>query len=151
MGRGKPEYVMVTKERRKSGCIVGFFHLIGGMLTLGVWPIMVWVSHRLGPKRKTGVTRVYRASEPPQVAYPYAQPPAAPQPYYPPAPAPQPYPQQPYIGHPAYQDRPSFRPAAPAPIQYSAGQPPQPDAPVEPPPQGPDDDPWDRPTMRRRG
>lgn len=75
MGRGQPQYTMVTKQRRKSGCLASIFHLIGGLFTLGVWPLFVWLTHLFGPKQKQ-VARVYG---PPQQPYPpqygYGQPP----------------------------------------------------------------------------
>lgn len=77
MGRGQPQYTMVTKQRRKSGCLAGMFHLIGGIFTLGMWPLLVWLTHLFGPKRKAEVTRVYGPPQtPPQQPYP-------PQGYYP--------------------------------------------------------------------
>lgn len=79
MGRGQPQYTMVTKQRRKSGCVAGFFHLIGGIFTFGMWPLFVWLAHMIGPKRKAEVTRVYGPPQIDQQTYP-------PQGYYPPQP-----------------------------------------------------------------
>lgn len=85
MGRGQPQYMMVTKQRRKSGCFAGMLHLIGGIFTLGMWPLMVWLTHRIGPKRK-------------QVTYGYGP---QVQQYYPPQqPAPH-YGQPPYVADPS--------------------------------------------------
>jgi len=69
VGRNQQQYVMVTKQRQKSGCVAGFFHLIGGIFTLGMWPMMVWLSHLIGPRRK-------------QITHVYGQPPGAPQQQY---------------------------------------------------------------------
>lgn len=59
-----PQYTIVTKHRRRSGCLAGLFHAAGGVLTLGAWPLLVWLAHRAGPKRRQ-VTHVY-AEQPPQ-------------------------------------------------------------------------------------
>lgn len=63
-----PHYTMITRQRRKSGCLAGMFHLVAGMLTLGVWPLLVWLAHRIGPGRRQ-VTHVY-ADQPPQLLQP---------------------------------------------------------------------------------
>ena len=113
---------MVTKQRRKSGCIGGFFHLIGGIFTLGMWPLLVWLTHLLGPKRKQ-VTHVYGPPQmPPQQPY-------SPQGYYPPQPNPVYYgygqPQRDQYGNP-------LPPAAP--YGYTQQQPQAPNSGYYPPP-----------------
>lgn len=65
MAKQQPQYVVITKQRKKSGCIGGIFHLIGGLFTLGLWPLMVWLSHLIGPKRKE-VATVYGPTPPAQ-------------------------------------------------------------------------------------
>lgn len=125
-GRGQQQYVVVTKQRKKSGCIGGMFHLFVGLFTFGLWPAMVWISHLIGPKRKE-VSTVYAPAIPAQD--PYGQPqvrhyiPPGSQPWnQPTAPAPQP---------PPRATQPPYR--VPPPVQ-----------------QQPPDDPWSSGQMRRR-
>lgn len=178
MSRGQQQYVMVTKERRKSGCVGGCFHAVLGIFTFGMWPAMVWLAHLIGPKKKTGVTKVYGSAQAqpqpyPPAPYGYYPPPQltaeqqqweqwkqlpgqAPQQGYGPPPA-APYPQQqPYPPQQPPQQPPGGQwpqqpPAYPAP---PAQQPPtQPYTIGQPPGAQPEppEDPWDTGQMRRRG
>jgi hypothetical protein len=101
MGRGQPQYTMVTTQRRRSGCFAGLFHLIGGLFTFGLWPLGVWLAHLVGPRKRT-TTAVYGQ---PQQLYP----PQYQQPYYPPA-------QQQYGGYPQQPTLPM--PLVPPPTGY---------------------------------
>lgn len=135
--RGQQQYVVVTKQRKKSGCLGSMFHLFVGVFTFGLWPATVWLWHAIGPRRKE-VARVYGlpavapgqyGQYPPQ---PY-QPPYAPPPRAYPPPSAQPWNQPPMPQRPPYTAPPPNPPTVPYPEQ-------------EPPP----DDPWDTGTMRRR-
>lgn len=134
--------VMVTKERKKTGCTGGCLHGIMTIFTGGIWllvgPPLHWLFHRIGPRKKT-VTRAYGPpppySQPPQPAYapPGYQPPPAPYPPYaevPPQQQPQPW-QQPGQPRPQYPPRQQT-------THYG------------PPPETPPDDPRDTGGMRRR-
>ncbi|HMH76901.1 MAG TPA: hypothetical protein VK547_09775, partial [Candidatus Udaeobacter sp.] len=97
MGNRNMQYVAVTKERKKTGCLGVAGHGCLTVFTGGIWlligPPMHWLWHLIGPRKKS-VTRAYG----PGVQQPAAPPP---QPY--PGPPQQPYAQQPLPGGPWQQ------------------------------------------------
>lgn len=139
MARGQQQYVVVTKQRKKSGCLGGIFHLFVGLFTFGIWPAMVWVWHLVGPRRKE-VSTVYAPTPPapqpevrhyiPPSSQPWNQPPTQPQPQH----------------RTQWNEPPQPPPYAPPPSQQA----PQPPYQAPPPGQQPPGDPWDTGGMRRR-
>jgi hypothetical protein len=131
MGKGKPQQVIVTKQRKKTGTTGGCINVVLIVCTGGLWlivPFLQWLSHLLGPRQKSKTVVYGMPNQPqqPQWQQPYYPPPQG---YYPPPQdqgqwqQPQPY------GYPP-QQQPPMQPwpqQPPTPPQQQWPTPPQPE------------------------